>query len=458
MMTDLLVYAVAKACLILFGLPLAFLRPAGAWSLLPRAAVAYGGGALFLTLHATLLSIAGIPWSIGTLGVPLIVLSTAGVALILRTRERPAGSPRFTVSWWAWSLTGAGLVHFALSVISLRSTSMDYLYFWGPKAVRFTAARGIDAGLLAEPFFMHLRPTYPPLVSIGYSWDSLFTGRMIWRMEMLDSIIWLIATVLVLHAILTASYGPRARIALAFWSVAISASAAASYSAGNAETPLLFYVTVAAAALAERRREMDVLGALMLAGCVLTKSEGRVLWLAIVGGLLLTSFAHRERPSIRGVVTALLIPGIALGSWYAYQVVHRLPLHDQMRDGVLAQLDLSRAGIVATTMVRFLGEGTWGIGWVVPIAILLICRRSWCEAVLPATASIGVMALYLVYYLHEQRPLDIVMWWEVPRISQPSLSLIILAAARVYGHEITFAGSDQERVTIVRDVPDTASV
>lgn len=217
-------------------------------------------------------------------------------------------------------------------------------------------------------------------------------------------------------------------------------------------------MTIAAAALADRRRGLDILGAVMLAGCVLTKSEGRLLWLAIIGGLLLAAFAHRERPSIHRIAPLLFVPGIALGSWYAYQLLHRLPLRDEMRDDVLSQLDVSRAGIVATTMVRFLGEGTWWIGWLVPIAILIICRRSWREAVLPATASIGVMALYLVYYLHEQRPLDIVMWWEVPRISQPSLSLIILAAARVYGHEMTFAGSDQQRVTIVCDAPSSASV
>lgn len=237
-MTEVFLYAVAKTSLILFGAPLAFLEPVRGWSLPARAAVAYGGGAALLTIHATLLSIIGIPWSIGTLGIPLIVSSTVGIALFLRMSERPAGSPRPGTSWWVWSITGAGLAHFAFSVFSLRSTSMDYLYFWGPKAVRFTEARGIDPGLLAEPFLMHLRPTYPPLVPIGFSWDSLFTGRMIWRMEMLNSIVWLIAATLILHAILTASYGAGARVAVVFWSVTISASAAASFSAGNAETPL----------------------------------------------------------------------------------------------------------------------------------------------------------------------------------------------------------------------------
>lgn len=458
-MTELVLYVVAKGGIVLFGIAAGFVERVRHWSLPARAAVAYGTGAVALTLHATVLSAIAIPWTVATLALPLIALS--GTALMLTLRWSPArrGSPVHPERpWFAWAITAAGLLHYALSVISLRSTSMDYLYFWGPKAVRFTAARGIDATLLADPFFMHLRPTYPLLVPVGYSWDSMLTGRMLWRLEMLDSAIWLAAAAVIVHAILAETYGPRARIGAAFWSVAISASAAASYSAGNAEAPLVFYVTIAAAALANADRGLEIIAAIMLAGSVLTKSEGRVLWIAIVAGAALAALVRRERRTARRFVPAVIVPAAALGVWYGYQLLHRLPLRDEMRQAVFSDLDFSRAGIVATTMFRFLGEGTWGLGWVVAIAVLLICRKSWREAILPAAASLSVMALYLVYYLHERRPLELVMFWEVPRISQPSLSLLILAAAQVHGREAVIAHDREQDASQPSDAELARSV
>lgn len=431
-MNELLLYGLAKLTVLAFGLPLAFVGPVRDWPVAARISAAFGAGAIALTLHATILSTLRVRWSVPAIAIPLLVLSAALLVIVLRRSSdaRPAASP--SRAWAGWAIAGAGWLHYALSAVSLRATSADYLYFWGPKAVRFAGARGLDAALLADPYMMHLRPVYPPLVPVGYAWDNLILGRFVWRLEMLDSILWLVAASLVLHAILAGAYGARATMPVGFWTVAIAASGAFSYSVGNAEMPLLFYATAGAAALAVDDRRLRFFGSVMLAGCVLTKSEGRVLWLDIVASLALAMLLRRERLDLRRLVMPLLIPGVSLAVWNTFQFVSGLPLRDEMRQGTLSHLNFAQAGKVAVMLLRFLESGTWWVVWLVPLAILVACRRAWRSAIVPATVSLGVMALYFVHYLAETRPLEIAMWWEVPRISQPSLSLLIVAAALAY--------------------------
>lgn len=430
-------YLAAKLAFVLFGMPVAFIDPVRRWSLPARAGSAFGAGALALTLHGLLLSMVGVRWTIASLALPLFAISVTAVAILLR-RERvtPPAAP-IRPLWLAWIIAGAGWLHYALSVISLRSTSADYVYFWGPKAVRFAAAGGIDAQLLADGYMTHLRPTYPPLVTIGYAWDILVSGGMKWHVQMLDSVIWLVAAAVVLHALLAETLERHATTVVAFWSVAICASAAFSYTAGNAEAPLIYFATLSGVALFRSDRGSTIFGAVMLSGCVLTKSEGRVLWIAITGGALLAQLVRRERIDLRRVAVVIAAPALAVGAWYAYLMQHGLPTHDEMRQGLLDQVDPSQAGAVAVTMLRHLDAGSHGAAWLVPAAILIVCwRRGWRNAIAPAAASFALMAVYFVNYLAEKRPLEMVMLWEVPRISQPSLSLWIVAAALAYGYAV----------------------
>lgn len=435
-MTAWPLYLVAKLGLVLFGLPVAFIHPVRDWSVPARAGAAFGAGAVALTLNGVLLSILGVRWTIATLAIPLATISVLTTVLLFRRAAAPRPE-RDGPRWPAWSIAAAGWLHYALSVISLRATSADYVYFWGPKAVRFAARGGIDAQLLGDAYMAHLRPTYPPLVTIGYSWDILVSGSMLWHIEMFDSVLWLVAATVVLHAILESTRGRHGTAVAAFWSVAICASAAYSFTAGNAEAPLIYFATLAAAALAQPGRGPTILAAVMLSGCVLTKSEGRVLWIVIVAGVILAHLARRERLDFRRLSAIVFVPAIAVGSWYAYLIQHRLPTHDEMRQGLLSQVDLSQAPAVAVTLLRHLDAGSRGVAWLLPAAILVVCRRGWRNAIAPAAASIGLMTVYFVNYLAEKRPLEMVMLWEVPRISQPSLSLLIVAAALAYAHTTT---------------------
>src|SRR6185369_73792 len=110
-----------------------------------------------LTLEATIFSIAGIPWTIPGLGIPLLLLS---IVCAFRWRARPA-----TVRAPARLPRGVAVCSAAVCALSLASssaTSVDFLLFWGVKAARYAEARGFDAGLLRSPFFFHAVPDYPP--------------------------------------------------------------------------------------------------------------------------------------------------------------------------------------------------------------------------------------------------------------------------------------------------------
>jgi len=60
--------------------------------------------------------------------------------------------------------------------LTARETCADLFYFWGPKAVRFAAARGIDVAFLKAPEHFLMHPDYPPLVPLLYAWGALIAG------------------------------------------------------------------------------------------------------------------------------------------------------------------------------------------------------------------------------------------------------------------------------------------
>jgi hypothetical protein len=79
-------------------------------------------------------------------------------------------------------------------------------------------------------------------------------------------------------------------------------------------------------------------------------------------------------------------------------------------------------------MLRNLDGGTWGLSWAIPILLLLAARPS-LRGLLPALALTGGLLLFLVFdYLHDESPPNERIRWTTPRVSQPALSAVILAA------------------------------
>ena len=136
---------------------------------------------------------------------------------------------------------------------------------------------------------MHAVPSYPPLVPISLAWGAMVAREMPWRAVPLLAVVWLAAAAPLLFDLLRHRLEPTgAATVTAFWTVALAASLGASFSGGNAEAPLLFFVSVAGAALLVERLDGDpalrAIASCALAGAVLTKVEGSLATALLLAG------------------------------------------------------------------------------------------------------------------------------------------------------------------------------
>ncbi|HYO78328.1 MAG TPA: hypothetical protein VE010_17850, partial [Thermoanaerobaculia bacterium] len=437
-MTDLLLFVAAKLAVLSFGAPAAFLAESRTHGRIARLAIAYVTGCVVLTAWALALSYLHVRWTPLTLGAPLIAAAIAGIWLV-RRYSRPvevstAREPLDVRIVLSGVVTALALAHVFFSIIATRMTSADYLYFWGAKATRFAQAGGIDLELLRNPLMMHLHPTYPPLVTVNYAWDNLVMGRMAWRVEMLNTWLWFAATVVVLYSMLSHRIGRRnAAPVVAFWSMALGIGLEWSFTAGNAESPLVLFAVVAAMALLPGTPRPSVLAVVALVGCVWTKTEGTVLWLVLAAAAATVRFGTPRRSWIRDLAAPVLVPAAALGAWFLFEWLNGLPTSDPTRERAFAA-SFSAARQVIGAMLWYLHGATYWLSWLVPAVVLFASFKWWREAALPAIAALLLLGFYFGYYLHvEPAMVTDMIKWTFPRVSLPSLALWIVAAGLAWG-------------------------
>ncbi len=429
-------FLLAMLSLPILGFGAVFHPSLRAASLPARAAAALGFGAVLLTVWGMLLTAAGILWSVPLLAaLPLAISLAAG----LRWRSRPAeplppvGAGR---SRWArlalFSVGGLSLALLGWALLTGQATSADYLFFWGVKAARFADVRGVDVTLLRWRFFSHGVADYPPLVPIVQAFGAMAARELPWRTVPFTSILWVAAAAPMLRALLRRRLdGDAATAVTAFWIAAMSASVASSLSGANAEAPLLFFESVAVAALlTEGPSSSRFLPALMLAGAVLTKVEGTVAAILLVLGVIARD-ALEERPNrVRRAAALALPPGAAASFWFFFQF--RFGLRPGFRGhGGLLELSFDHIGTILGRMPFTLEAGTSWLSWALPAALLIAARptRAVATRLLPAiTLAAGLLAFLVFDYLHDREDPALRMVWTAPRVSQPALSALILAA------------------------------
>jgi hypothetical protein len=428
-------FTVAHFALVLWGLPAAFHPSLRGASLAARAAAAFAAGAVALTLEATLFSTLGIPWSVASLSLPLLGIS---LALAIRwARRRSFREPRFSPSGGlgaAAAMVGAlGLVHMGLSLAAARATSPDFLFFWGVKGARFAASRGIEPGILGFPYSHHMVPDYPPLVPVLFSWSTFVAGELPWRFAPVLAALWVVAAIPLLTLFLRRSLPSNTTAAVAaFWTAAIAISIVRSSSGGNAEAPLLFFETAALVALLAERSEETYRSrffpALALSGAALTKVEGLVAALFILAGVALRDYLERRPRLVRRLLPLAGAPLFCVAVWFAFQAAHGLRAGYRTH-GELFGVHFRYLGSVLVEMVRNLDAGTVWLSWIVPLAFLTVSARHIRAEVLPALSlATGLLLFFLFDYLHDATDPSIRIVWTLPRISQPALSAVILAA------------------------------
>lgn len=403
------------------------------FSIASRIGFAYIAGVLLLTIEGMLFTLAHIQWTPWKLGVPLTIVSigvgwwSAGI---------PAGVLRKKIEWSKLSaitltITLLALAGLCARVISGEAATVDYVWFWGVKAVRFAYVHGIDFEFLRYPLSIHAHPNYPPLVPVNMAWSILVSGAMPWMYAALIGCIWIAAAVPVLFDLLRIRLDDdKAMLVVAMWTASICASLVASNSAGGGEMQLVATMAIGAAALLvdPHRASTTVIVIVSLAAAVLCKLEATFEVVALLAGALLASQVTKQS-ALRylRIAVALFVP---LGLWWVFSIVYKIPLNDPIRERVL-QISFANAGVLPLIMLRNLGAGVWGVPWLLVILFLALRARQWREFLPAAALLAATLGFSIIYYLHVTIDPSLMVSWTLPRLIQPALSASILAAGLV---------------------------
>jgi hypothetical protein len=383
---------------------------------LPAAArlpVYFATGLVTLCAEMFALSAIGVRWSFALLlPVPLLL----GITTLMRTSIDAEATPR---PRWITILAVAALAIFLSAALSGAITSGDYVLFWGVKGQRFGAERILDAAFMIEPnHYMH--PDYPPLVPLSYAWTMLGGGlAMDWWGGVAAAPLFLTLSVMALWG-----FGRYARIEATDAIAAVFASLFAllyllNSVGGNAEPALLFFATVACCALAcQHDRELDPIAAIALTGAALSKVEGGVFALLVLGISWIARRGAWRHRAIAGTLVAIL-PCAALAAWLAFAHAHHLS------DTYVPKGDLSLAYLrpAAMTMARELSLHLAYTPWIACAILLLLAPRKRAGVVWLLIAAAFIAFLIAI----AMRP-DPHMEWNAGRTLMTPLLLCIVAS------------------------------
>jgi hypothetical protein len=249
-------------------------------------------------------------------------------------------------------------------------------------------------------------------------------------MGLASCVVWLLAGVPLIRELLARRlHRDEATAASSFWFIALALALSASLSAGNAEPAMVLFASVAVAALLERSAPW--LASIALAGVVLTKNEGVVVFALIAAAAVARDLLEGLRGAalVRRAAPLVLVPLGALGAWLLVEALHGVPMSDATREKAGA-LAVGRAGEVAVGMLKNLDAGSAWIAWLVAVVVLAASWRRW-RALLPALVpAAGTLAFLFVYYLHFRgEGLDVWMRWTMPRVSLSALAAALVGAA-----------------------------
>lgn len=391
-----------------------------------RLAIATASGALIVALTMGLLSLVGVEWSRGVL-VTVFVLFAIGGFAILRKRGavevlRFAQDDVGTCFFWLLTLYGT---------LTARESCGDLQFTWGPKAIRFFRAGGIDAGVLHT--WPQLTVDYPPLQTLLLAWSNTMSGQFSWWSAVLGGPLFLLATLAIIRTWTRDARGTMLIAAALAWTFALA------YPAGCAEPPLLLFEIIAIAGLTFESdpKAQTFFAALGAAGAVWTKLEGTTFAIAIVITILVVQ-RNWKRALIVAAPAAVLI-----GSWLTFIRVNDLLY---MYRGATMKIYFETLPVVLRTLAKVAKFELLWLPWLVAIALIAIgnVRR----ALVPISVALLTAGATVFFYIHYPDP----VWWiesSSPRvILTPMLALLIGAVAasdKVRAHGVVPQREETER-------------
>ena len=292
----------------------------------------------------------------------------------------------------------------AYGTLTARETCADLFYFWGPKAVRFAAARGIDVAFLKAPDHFLMHPDYPPLVPLLYAWGAMIAGGFSYWGPLL-----LTAALLALTALLVPGRGATLMAAL------LAFGYAQALAAGAADPMLILFEVAALCALTFLDHPM--LASIALAGAAMTKVEG-----AAFVAVTVIAYAIVSRRPLRALGIAIA-PAILLGSWIAFARAHGL-LDSYLR----GSKPLMWSSETFALLVKTASYHAAYLPWLAVLAPIAFAKR-WRRAALPLLVAAGSLAYILFFYMHADANRDLWIAVSAERVLLTPLAALAVAAA-----------------------------
>ena len=420
-MTTELLGLLAYLILPLVGMVFWRVAPPGA-----RWAVCTAAGALIVALLMSLLSVLGVEWTRAVLFTLLAVFIGAGV--YAKRRSPPNVAPKLD---WHWADAGTAIAWLLMlyGTITARSSCGDLAFTWGPKAIRWFRAGGLDPDVLKT--WPQLTVDYPPLQTLLLSLSNLFSRQFPWWAAVIAGPLFLIPTLAIVRV------WSRDAAGTLLMATALAYTCAFAYPHGCAEPPLLLFETIVIAALVfiDHTRTQTFLIALGLAGAVYTKLEGTTFAIAVFLTILIV--LRRPRQAFITIAPAALL----FGAWMAF--VFRNGLY-YMYSGATLPIHWSALPVTLKTLAKVAAFELYWLPYLVPIALIAI--GNWRRALAPVAIALLTSGATIYFYIHYPDP----VWWiesSSPRvILTPLLALLIgaIACVTVPAHGVVSEGKETE--------------
>ena len=375
-----------------------------------RLGVAMAAGSLIAALLMASLSVVGIEWS------RTVILTILAILIVIAIRTRGQGGRAEARPTWAlagvafcWLLTLYG-------TLTARHSCGDLQFTWGPKAIRWFRAGGLDPAVLHT--WPQLTVDYPPLQTLLLALSNTFARQFPWWAAVLASPLFFLALLAVIRGWSRDDAGTLLVAATLTYTYSLA------YPAGCAEPPLLLFEAIAIASLTfiDDDRAQTFLAALGVAGAVFTKLEGATFAVAV----FLTILLVQRKPKKAFIVIA---PGALLfAAWMTFVIKNDLLY---MYGGAKMPIYWSTIPVVLKTLGKVAKFELWWLPYLVPVALVAIGNVK--RALVPLSIALLTTGATVYFYVHYPDP----VWWiesSSPRvILTPLLALLIAAvAARPY--------------------------
>lgn len=375
-----------------------------------RVGIATGVGALCVAIVMAVFSVVGIEWSRGGIGLVVAVLVVSGIAA---SRRGKAVAGQRTPKRFA--LLGATAVPVLLSIygtVTARQSCGDLAFTWGPKAIRWFRAGGIDVNVLKT--WPQLTVDYPPLQTLLLAFSNTISQQFSWWAAVLAAPLFLMATLAVIRGMTGDDLGTLLVASTLAWTTAVAAAA------GCAEPVLLLFEAIAICALTfvDHPRTQTLLVALGAAGAVFTKLEGTSFAVAVLLTILVVQRDARRFAIVAAAAATMF------GSWMAFVFWNDLLY---MYGGARMPIYWSTLPVVLTTLLKVAAFKTLWLPWIAPIVLIVLGDAK--RALIPLSIAVLTLGATVYFYVHYPDP----VWWiesSSPRVLMtPLLALMIGAIA-----------------------------